>query len=145
MSSAEKKVVSKGGSFLDLPVLRLINLNGETALYIALIVVALVTRFWALGARAFSHDEGIHSHYSWLIYTGNLSAYRHDPTYHGPFLYHFTALMFLLFGDSDYTVMLGPAIFGLMVVLLPLLLRRFLGRTGTLLAVLFIVDRKSVV
>ena len=145
MSSTEKKVVSKGGSsLLDLPVLRLINLNWETALYIALIVIALVTRFWALGARAFSHDEGIHSHYSWLIYTGNLSAYRHDPTYHGPFLYHFTALMFLLFGDSDYTAMLGPAIFGMFVVLLPLLLRRFLGRTGTLLAVLFIVISPSI-
>jgi len=129
---------------LDLPVLRLINLTWETALYIALIVIALVTRFWALGARSFSHDEGIHSHYSWLIYTGNLSAYHHDPTYHGPFLYHFTALMFLLFGDSDYTAMLGPAIFGMFIVLLPLLLRRFLGRTGTLLAVLFIVLSPSI-
>jgi len=146
VSSVAKRIPleQKSGSLLDLPVLRLLNLNWEKALYIALIVVALVTRFWALGARAFSHDEGIHSHYSWLIYTGNLSAYRHDPTYHGPFLYHFTALMFLLFGDSDYTVMLGPAIFGMMVVLLPLLLRRFLGRTGTLLAVLFIVLSPSI-
>ena len=58
--------------------------------------------------------------------------YVHNPTYHGPFLYHFTALIFALFGHNDYTARLSPALFGVALTVLPLFLRKWLGKKGVL-------------
>ena len=128
---------SKSTSFLDRPVLGGIRLDWWTLIYTLLIVLAIGTRFASLGPRAYSHDESIHASWSWDLYTGR--GYQHNPTYHGPFLYHFTAFIFFLFGDSDVTGRVSPAIFGLAVVLLPLLMRKWLGKKGTLVATAMLV------
>src|ERR1051325_3406205 len=59
--------------------------------------IAFALRLWDLGSRAMHHDESLHAVYSWYLYVGR--EYKHDPMMHGPFLFHLTALMFLLFGD----------------------------------------------
>jgi uncharacterized protein (TIGR03663 family) len=51
---------------------------------------------------------------------------------HGPFQFHGNALIFLIFGDSDFTARLLPAIFGTALVALPFFLRRQLGRWGSI-------------
>ena len=91
-------------------------------------------RFWDLGSRALHHDESLHAYFSWLLATGE--GYVHDPLMHGPFLFHFTALIYALFGDSDASSRFGPALFGVVLVALPILLRgpRHLGRWGALTA-----------
>jgi hypothetical protein len=58
----------------------------------------------------------------------------HDPLLHGPFLYFWGALIYFLFGDSNYTARLGAALFGSVLTVLPYLLRRELGRSTALLA-----------
>ena len=98
----------------------------------ALIVLAAGLRLWDLGGRAIHHDESIHIKFAWDITQG--SKYLHDPVYHGPFQYFGTAGTFLLFGDNDYTSRLFPAIFGIALVGLPLLLRRQLGLIGVFVA-----------
>ena len=126
-------------SFLDTPIRLLFNVNWETVFYILLITVALVTRFYDLGARAFSHDESWHGNWSWKLYAGQ--GYRHDPASHGPFLFHANALIHLLFGVNDYTARVVPALFGVVLVALPYLFRKWLGRTGALIAsVLFLIS-----
>jgi 4-amino-4-deoxy-L-arabinose transferase-like glycosyltransferase len=50
------------------------------------------------------------------------------------FLFHINALFFALFGVSDYTARMSAATFGVVLVLLPALLRRELGRVGALVA-----------
>ena len=94
-------------SFLDKPVFGNLKLTRWTAIYLALMVFILLTRFWALGARGYEHDESIHAWESWKLATGQ--GYVHNPVYHGPFLYHLTALIFVLFGDNNTTARLGTA------------------------------------
>lgn len=125
-----QKSPSGKSSFLDVPIQVLFNLNWEIALYLLLIAVAIATRFWDLGARAMSHDESLHAHYSWKLYAGQ--GYQHSPMMHGPFLFHANAFIYFLFGVNDYTARIVPALFGVALVALPYFLRKWLGRMGAL-------------
>jgi len=108
-----------------------LKLNWELVLYATLIALAVVTRFWDLGSRAMSHDESLHTQYAWQLYVGK--GYQHNPMMHGPFKFHLAALIYFLFGDSDYTSRIGPALFGVILVALPFFLRKWLGRSGALI------------
>lgn len=99
---------------------------------IAILVLALVTRLYALGERAVSHDETTHAKYSWNLYTGQ--GFRHDPLMHGTLLFEVTALFYALFGVSDFTARLYTALAGVALVMMPWLFRRWLGRVGSLVA-----------
>lgn len=107
----------------------------ERLLWATLILLAIWTRFWDLGYRAQHHDESLHSYYSWLFATGD-RLYVHHPLMHGPFLFHANALIYKLFGASDTTSRLVPALFGVAIVAMPWLLRsrNMLGRWGALAA-----------
>lgn len=109
----------------------------EHLLYLLIGVVAAVSRLYMLDGRALHHDETLHAFYSWQIYQGQ--GYQHDPLLHGPFLYYITAFHFLLFGDSDWTARLSAAVFGIGATLLPVLLRRELGRGAALLACVYLL------
>jgi uncharacterized protein (TIGR03663 family) len=117
---------------LDTPIFSLFTLNWETALYIILLLLAVATRFYDLGARVMSHDESLHTLYSWNLYAGK--GYLHDPLMHGPFLFHINALMYFLFGDNDFTARISVALFGVALVILPYWFRPWLGRLGALAA-----------
>lgn len=124
--------VEQRPSVLDAPLSSLVRVNWEVVAYVVIFVLAIVTRFWDLGSRAVTHDESLHALYSWNLYAGK--GYNHDAMMHGPFLFHINALAYFLFGASDYTARMMPALFGVAIVFMPLLLRRWLGRTGTLAA-----------
>lgn len=124
-------------SGLDTPVLTIFALNWEIVLYATLFVLAVFTRFYDLGARVMSHDESLHTLYSWNLYAGK--GYQHDPLMHGPFLFHINALVYFLFGDNDYTARVAPALFGVALVILPYWFRPWLGRVGALAASLMIL------
>ena len=111
---------------------RVYTLNWEAITYIAIFAMAVFTRFFMLGERAMSHDESLHTRYSYnLAVDGN---FQHTPLMHGPVLFHFTALFYFLFGANDFTSRLYTAILGIAVVIMPLLFRRWLGKWGALLA-----------
>ena len=122
--------------------LRLPAITLEQVLYVALFVLALGLRLWGLGDRAIHHDEAHHANFSWQLYQGH--GYVHDPLLHGPFLYHLGALIFFLFGDTNFTARLGVALFGSVLTLMPGLLRRELGRGAALLAVLYLAVSPTV-
>lgn len=113
----------------------------ETILYLVILILAFATRFAWLDSQAMHHDEGIHGYYGWRIYEG--AGYIHDAVYHGPFIYHAGAWAFYVFGDSDVTVRIMPALFSVATVMLPILLRRQLGRWGALLACLLLLISPS--
>ncbi|MDB5081796.1 MAG: hypothetical protein JWP00_3720 [Chloroflexi bacterium] len=106
------------------------HLSLEMVLYGLIIIFAIFTRFWELSYRALHHDEGVHAFYSWRLYYG--LGYDQEPWKHGPFLYHIQALFFWLFGDTDQVARVSTALFGVLICLLPLGLRRELGRWGSL-------------
>lgn len=109
-----------------------IRLTTESTAYLALLALAVISRFWDLSSRALHHDESLHAYYSWIYAEGN--GYVHNPLMHGPFLFHIDALFFLLFGSSDAVSRAPAALFGAILVGLPYLLRdpKFLGRWGAL-------------
>lgn len=114
------------------------------AFFLALLLLALGMRLWELGGRAMHYDEAIHAHYAWRLANseGALGGwpwvfgreYIHAPWMHGPFQIEFTALVFRIFGDSDFTARLVYVLFGTGLVGLPYFLRDYLGRGGALLA-----------
>ena len=128
---------SREDSFLKRPISSWLRLDGWAFLAALIVVAAIATRLWDLGSRSYNHDEAIHAWESWKLYTGQ--GYIHNPTYHGPFLYHVTALIYFLFGHSDYTGRLSPAIFSIATVIAVLFLQRWLGRKGTLVAAALVV------
>lgn len=111
---------------------RVYLVNWEAIAYVVIFILAIFTRFYMLGERVMSHDESLHTRYSYnLAVDGN---FQHTPLMHGPILFHFTALFYFLFGANDFTSRLYAAILGVLVVMMPLLFRRWLGRWGALLA-----------
>jgi len=119
-------------SSLEKPLLSAITLNWEITAYISIFILAIITRFYELGARVMSHDESLHTLYSWNLYAGK--GYAHDPLMHGPFLFHANALMYFLFGDNDFTARISTALAGIVLVMLPYWFRPWLGRIGALTA-----------
>lgn len=114
----------------------------ERVLWAALVALNVVTHFAALGGRAMSHDESMHAFYSYELATKG--EFRHDPMMHGPFLFHSTALVFLLLGASDLTARLLQALAGIGLVPALWLYRRYLGRAGALLAALLVTISPSI-
>ena len=104
----------------------------ETLAWMALLAVAVFTRFAGLGERVMGHDESLHAYFSYLTSLGQ--AFEHDPALHGPLLFHLNALVFRLVGHSDLTARLSTAAAGVGVVLMMIPFRRWLGRTGALVA-----------
>ena len=108
----------------------------EVALYATLISFALGLRLWDLGARAIHHDEALHMFYAWELFMGR--GYEHVPFMHGPLQFFGSAVIFRIFGDSDYTARLLYAVVGAGMVGAPFFLRSYLGRTGALTAALLL-------
>lgn len=108
------------------------NLTVEKLAYLVLIVVAVASRCYDAGIRPLHHDESIHAVFSWKIVTEGVGSYRYDPVYHGPLLYYWTALLFRIFGDTDFVARLSPNLFGLGFLALAWPLRRYIGRWGAL-------------
>jgi predicted membrane-bound mannosyltransferase len=125
------------------------SLSREQGIWIAIIVLAAVLRFWGLGDKPLHHDESLNAYYS-LLFARLPASYAYDPLFHGPFQFHaegfvLGALLVLsrLFHVSsaagtlwitDTTVRLLPATTGVVLVALTYGLRRELGRVGALAA-----------
>jgi predicted membrane-bound mannosyltransferase/DNA-binding beta-propeller fold protein YncE len=103
----------------------------EILIFAAIILLAIVTRFYDLGARVMSHDESLHTYFSWLLYRGQ--GYEHTPMMHGPFQFHIIALTYFLFGVSDFTSRIPTALFSIAIVWMAWYWRRYLGKWGALL------------
>ncbi len=114
----------------------------EIGLYIVILIAALFSRFYILGDRAISHDESIHTKFSWNLYKGQ--GFQHNPMMHGPLLFEVTAFIYFLFGANDFTSRIYPALTGIALVMAPLLFRKWLGRHGALAASLLMLLSPSI-
>ena len=97
-------------SWLDRPVALAFSLDLEKLAYLALIVLGFVTRFYDLGARVMSHDESLHTQFSWYLYEGK--GFSHTPMMHGPLKFEVTAFLYWMFGDNDFTARMSAALMG---------------------------------
>ena len=108
----------------------------ELAVWGVLIAVALIVRLIALGDRPFHHDESQDAYFSYLFRQSG--DYQYNPLLHGPLRFYLTGLMYVLFGDTNFTARLAPALMGASMVPMCWLLRPLLGRIAAFAtAVLF--------
>ena len=119
-------------SWLDKSLRAVLNPRLEAAIFALILLAAVFTRFYQLGARPMSHDESLHTFYSWQLYKGN--GYQHNPMMHGPLQFHLIALSFFLFGDNDFTARVPHALAAVLAIALLWLWRRYLGKKGMLIA-----------
>ncbi len=125
---------SKSPGLLDRTLIYFLRLDGEKLAWIVLVLLALLTRTITLGARAMSHDESLHAVYSFQLFDGR--GYQHQPMMHGPLKFILNPLMYFLFGVNDWSARIQVALFGVVMVAVIWLMRRWLGRTGAFLAAL---------
>lgn len=106
------------------------TLTLEVGLYLVVLAAALALRLAGLGAHPLNDGEATQA-LAVLdrLQTGAPAAVPGSPAY-----FAVTFLSFLLFGASDATARLGPALAGTALVLVPALLRDALGRGGALAA-----------
>ncbi|MEZ4620126.1 MAG: TIGR03663 family protein [Caldilineaceae bacterium] len=128
-------------SLLDRSLFAALNLNWELIAWGVLLITAAVLRLVDVGVRAMSHDESLHALYSYYLYDNG--KYEHNPMMHGPLLFHMNAIAYFLFGDNDTTARLVPAIFGIAVIGMMWLFRRYIGRLGALTAAILITISPS--
>lgn len=119
---------------------RPLTITLEQGIALTLACAVILTRLIGLGERVMSHDESLHVYYSWLLATGK--GFIHTPMMHGPFLFESTALINILLGANDFTSRLIPLILGSFIaIVIPQLLKPWLGRSGTLIAsLLFLIS-----
>ena len=127
-----KKRSATLNDILAKPLIASMNIDWEKAIYIVFIIAAIISRFVMLGSRVMSHDESLHTQFSYQFFIGD--GYNHTPLMHGPFLFHITALFYWLFGDGDFVARIPVAIFGVILVVMPYFLRKPLGKVGALFA-----------
>ncbi|GAC1447219.1 MAG: hypothetical protein PVSMB4_02020 [Ktedonobacterales bacterium] len=124
-------------------------LSPESWVWVGIITLATVLRFWGLGDKPLHHDESMHAFFS-LVFARDPSSYKYDPLLHGPFQFHAEGLIFAiiigashLFGVAsaagnpwinDTTARILPATTGVVLVALTYGLRRDLGRVGAVVA-----------
>ena len=58
---------------------------------------------------------------------------------HGPLNFHLNAFVFLILGDSDYTLRIAPAVAGIFVVLSPFLFIKIIGKYPSILISMFLL------
>ncbi len=126
---------------LDSSIIRSSRLDWEVVAWAAILILAVITRFYELGARGMSHDESLHAVYSHELYRSG--SYQHNPMMHGPFLFHANALIYYLFGVSDATSRVMPALAGIGAIGMAWFYRRWLGRLGALFAGLMLLVSPS--
>ncbi|HQV95510.1 MAG TPA: glycosyltransferase family 39 protein, partial [Anaerolineales bacterium] len=112
-------------------------ITNEIVLFAGIILLAIFTRFYDLEARVMSHDESLHTYFSWLLYRGQ--GYQHAPMMHGPYQFHIIALTYFLFGVSDFTARIPAVLFSIATVWMVWYWRRYLGNWGMIVAALLMV------
>jgi predicted membrane-bound mannosyltransferase len=126
-------------------------------------LLGAILRFWGLGDKPLHHDESLHAYFSlqllhnmenWLgCFSPGASCYHYDPLLHGPFQFHFIALVYKISqlvgapdnGVNTTTVRILAATLGTIIVCLPYFLRDYLGKWGAWLACFLLAVSPSMV
>jgi uncharacterized protein (TIGR03663 family) len=99
--------------------------------------LAAIWRFYELSLKPLHHDEGVNGYF--LITLFREGVYKYDPSnYHGPTLYYISLAFTKVFGLETFSIRASMAIFGVLMVVMILFLRKYIGSIGSLTAALFV-------
>lgn len=110
-------------------------------LFVFILLISFLTKIWGLGDRVMHHDESLHAFYAWELAFGQ--GYQHNPMMHGPLQMEAIALVFKIFGDSDFTARFLHALLGSLLVFLPYFFRSKLGNLGAIFSACLIAISPS--
>ncbi len=115
----------------------------QTTDYLWLLNCSLITaiaaflRFFWLELKPLHHDEGVNGYFLTTLFREGV--YKYDPAnYHGPDLYYLSLAFSKVFGLNTLSIRSSVAIFGVLTVFLAFFLKRYIGKTGSLAAAMFI-------
>ncbi|MFC1504732.1 flippase activity-associated protein Agl23, partial [Spirochaetota bacterium] len=128
------------GPLSDLSQKRIIDLGTYTKKYyyyifIVIIILAALFRFYHLERKTFHHDEALYAKYSYDY--SKYGNHTYNPLMHGPFLFIVNGNIMRIFGASDYTARILPALCGLLMVVLCMFMHNELGHGGSIIAAIF--------
>jgi uncharacterized protein (TIGR03663 family) len=106
---------------------------------IAIAILALCSRLLFLSEKPFHHDESLHAYYSNRVAHGH--PHEYSALLHGPVLYYLVGAFMAVFGTGEFNARFPAAAANILLVLLPLLWSRSLGRVAALaISVFFLVS-----
>src|SRR4051794_21418569 len=106
--------------------------TSELVAWGVLFAAAIVVHVIGLGNRPFHHDESQDAYFSYLFRQSG--DYQYNPLLHGPLRFYLTGLMYVLFGDSNFTARVAPVLMALSMVPMCWPLRRLMGRPAAFCA-----------
>ncbi len=99
--------------------------------------VATFLRFFMLALKPLHHDEGVNGFFLTNLFRDGV--YKYDPSnYHGPDLYYISLAFSKVFGLNTLSIRASVAIFGVLTVFLAFFLKKYIGKTGSLAAAMFL-------
>ncbi|UPV99588.1 TIGR03663 family protein [Halorussus gelatinilyticus] len=102
---------------------------------LAVTLLSLALRFFALGSRVFHWDEGRVGY--WILRYAENGIWEYHAVIHGPFLYHVNKYLFQLFGASDFVARVPVAVVSGLLPLTAWLFRERLDRVEMVTVGLF--------
>lgn len=104
-----------------------------------IIALAILSRFVFLGDKPLHHDEGMLSYFAWRL--SHFGDYIYTPQIHSPILFYVQAIFYLILGVSDTVSKVGPAVFGVALVSIPLFFHQILSkRTAIFISLGFLIS-----
>lgn len=104
--------------------------------YFIILVLAIMLRFLKLGALPLGDSEAVNALQAMKVAKGQAATIGGQPGYVA-----LTSIVFFIFKSSEFWARFWPALFGVAVVLLPLLFRKWLGeRTALILAFFLAIE-----
>jgi uncharacterized protein (TIGR03663 family) len=129
----------KHSTWLNRPILSNFPLTWEVFIFSTILILAFITRFYDLESRVMSHDESLHTYFSWKLFQGQ--GYEHSAMMHGPLQFHLISLVYFIFGDNDFTSRIPAVLASIATIGFLWNFRRYLGSAGTLVAsALFLIS-----
>lgn len=114
--------------------------NSNSTWLICGIIITLLAAFWRfydLALKPLHHDEGVNGYFLVTLFREGI--YKYDPSnYHGPTLYYISLAFTKLFGLETFWIRASVGIFGVLMVVMVLFLRKYIGTVGSLCAALFL-------
>jgi len=99
----------------------------DQAIFVALVLLAVVMRVWNLGSMPLRADEAAVALQSWALFQGLPSTVEF-----GPVITYGNALIFALFGANDASARILPALAGVVLVALCYFCRPYVGRRAAI-------------
>jgi uncharacterized protein (TIGR03663 family) len=105
---------------------------------LAIFIMGIFLRVYHITDRPLHHDESLHGIYGkYFYYDKHNGFYQYNPLLHGPLLYHILPFIYKVLGISKFSLRILPLVLGSLLILSPLLMRRFLSKTAIILAMIW--------